>query len=66
MSVDGPDRRELEREGVLPGTVVTVVARTPLGGPLVVELGRARLALSTRVAAQVLTVPLPHARGRAA
>jgi Fe2+ transport system protein FeoA len=56
-AVDGPDRAELEREGVLPGSVVVVTARTPLGGPLVVELGRARLALSSRVASQVSTRP---------
>jgi Fe2+ transport system protein FeoA len=56
--IDGPDRSELEREGILVGSVVVVAARTPLGGPLVVELGRARLALSTRVAAQVQTHPL--------
>lgn len=55
--VDGPDRAELEREGVLPGSVVVVTARTPLGGPVVVELGRARLALSAKVAAQVATRP---------
>ena len=59
--VDGPDRSELEREGVLPGSVVVVTARTPLGGPLVVELGRARIALSARVAAQVSTRPLAAA-----
>ena len=56
--IDGPDRSELEREGILVGSVVVVAARTPLGGPVVVELGRARLALSTRVAAQVQTRPL--------
>ena len=55
--VVGPDRAELEREGVLPGSVVVVTARTPLGGPVIVELGRARLALSTSVAAQVATRP---------
>jgi len=58
-SVDGPARAELEREGVLPGIVVVVGARTPLGGPLMVNVGRARLALSIGVAAQVLTDPLP-------
>ena len=57
-AVDGPDRAELEREGVLPGSVVVVTARTPLGGPVIVELGRARLALSAAVAAQVATRPL--------
>ena len=55
--IDGPDRGELEREGLLPGSVVVVAARAPLGGPLVVELGRARLALSARVAVQVETRP---------
>ncbi len=54
-AVDGPDGAELGREGLLPGSVVVVTARTPLGGPLVVEIGRARLALSSRVADQVAT-----------
>jgi Fe2+ transport system protein FeoA len=54
-AVDGPDRAELEREGLLPGSTVVVSARTPLGGPLIVELGRARLALSASVAGQVAT-----------
>lgn len=53
LAVDGPGRSELEREGVLPGTVVVVAARTPLGGPLVVELGRTRLALSADIASRV-------------
>jgi Fe2+ transport system protein FeoA len=60
--VAGPDRAELEREGVLPGSVVVVTARTPLGGPVVVELGGARLALSARVAGQVVTRPLASAQ----
>ncbi len=55
IHVDGPDRAELEREGLLPGSMVVVTARTPLGGPLVVEVGRARLALSSRVADHVAT-----------
>jgi Fe2+ transport system protein FeoA len=55
--IDGPDRSELEREGILPGSLVVVAARTPLGGPLVIEVGRARLAISCRVAAQVETRP---------
>lgn len=66
VTVDGPDRSELEREGVLQGAVVVVTARTPLGGPLVVELGRARLALSSRVAGQVTTRPYVPADDAAA
>lgn len=55
LSVEGSARAELEREGLIPGSVVVITARTPLGGPVVIELGRARLALSADVAAQVST-----------
>jgi Fe2+ transport system protein FeoA len=58
LSVEGPQRTDLEREGLLPGSVVTVTCRSPLGGPVIVELGRARIALSADVAAQVTTRPL--------
>jgi len=54
-TVDGSAHDELGREGVVPGCVVVVAARTPLGGPVVVEVGRARVALSAGVAAQVMT-----------
>lgn len=64
LLVDGPDRAELAREGVHPGTVVVVAARTPLGGPLVVEVGGARVALSSRVASQVLTRAITPADSR--
>ena len=49
-------RSELAREGLLPGTEIAVTTRTPLGGPVVVDLGRARIALSAAVAAGVETV----------
>jgi Fe2+ transport system protein FeoA len=57
IRIDGQDRAELEREGILAGSEVVVAARTPLGGPLIVEVGRARLALSAGIAAQVETRP---------
>jgi len=57
LSIEGPGRDELEREGLLPGSTVVVTTRTPFGGPLVVELGRTRLAISADVAAQVSTAP---------
>lgn len=63
VAVGGPARTELEREGVLPGSVVVVVGRTPIGGPLIVRLGRARIALSADVAAQVATRPVPGEPG---
>jgi Fe2+ transport system protein FeoA len=55
LGVEGSGRAELEREGVHPGSTLVVVARTPLGGPVVVELGRTRLALSADVARGVIT-----------
>ncbi len=56
LGTNGPHRAELAREGLVPGREVAVVARAPLGGPVVVTLGRARLALSADVAAGVWTV----------
>lgn len=60
--VDDAAREELEHEGLLPGVEVVVTSRTPLGGPVVVEVGRARLALSAAVAGLVHTQPLVHGR----
>lgn len=64
LGIDGPGRSELEREGVLPGGTLVVVTRTPLGGPVVVQLGRARLALSADVARQVTVARIPTGGGR--
>ncbi len=54
-AVDAAHAGELLREGLLPGAVVEVASRTPLGGPVIVRLGRVRLALSAEVAAAVQT-----------
>lgn len=62
--VVGPARDELEREGLLPGSGVSVIGRTPLGGPVIVQLGRTRLALSMNVAAQVATTADTSSRVR--
>ena len=61
--VAGPARDELEREGLLPGSCVSVIGRTPLGGPVIVQLGRTRLALSMNIAAQVVTTADTSSRG---
>ena len=53
VTVEGPGRAELEREGLMAGSVIVVLARTPLGGPVVVQLGRTRLALSAGLGAKV-------------
>lgn len=52
-AVDAAHADELGREGLLPGAVIRVAARTPLGGPVIVMLGRSRLALSLDVARAV-------------
>jgi Fe2+ transport system protein FeoA len=64
LRVDGPERAELAREGVQAGAVVVVAARTPLGGPIVVQVGGARVAMSSRVASQVLMRRITPADGR--
>ena len=58
VTVIGPEHRaELVREGVRPGASVAVRSTAPFGGPLVVEVGRARVALAQSVARTVeLTV----------
>lgn len=54
-----PAAAELAREGLLPGSEIIVTSRSPLGGPVVIALGRARLAISADVASLVLTDPCP-------
>lgn len=53
VATDGPIAAELAREGILPGTLLTVVSRTPLGGPMVVQASGTRLAISADVASRV-------------
>jgi Fe2+ transport system protein FeoA len=64
IRVVGPARDELEREGLMPGSGVAVIGRTPLGGPVIVQIGRTRLALSRNVAAQVATTADASSMGR--
>lgn len=51
-SIGGPQRfRERMYElGLLPGVNVTLIKRTPLGGPVIVEFLTQRLALSSKEA----------------
>jgi Fe2+ transport system protein FeoA len=48
---------DLVDEGLVSGTVVTVGARAPFGGPLLLEVGRARVAVSRSVASGILVEP---------
>jgi Fe2+ transport system protein FeoA len=47
----------LAAEGLTPGTIVEIETRQPLGGPVVIRIGRARLALSLRIARGILVEP---------
>ncbi len=49
---------ELAHEGILPGAEIRVAARTPLGGPFILEVGRSRIAVSACIASAVLATVL--------
>jgi Fe2+ transport system protein FeoA len=54
----GPDHAvDLLREGLLPGAPVAVRSTAPLGGPVIVEIGRATIAVGRRIAASVRVAP---------
>jgi Fe2+ transport system protein FeoA len=59
--VDPGLRDELLRDGLDVGEIVTVTGRGPLGGPLVVSLDRARLAVPLELA-RVIEVVAPVRR----
>jgi Fe2+ transport system protein FeoA len=48
----------LEQEGVVIDAELTVERRVGLGGPIIVRLGRARLAISRAVARDIQTGPV--------
>ncbi len=54
LSVGSDHRDELSAEGLRPGVRVDVDSAAPLGGPLVVSVGRARVALARAVARTVV------------
>ena len=53
VSIEGDHDADLALEGLLPGTAIAVASRSPLGGPLVVGIGRARVAVARSVASRV-------------
>jgi ferrous iron transport protein A len=59
IGVDGAAAR-LEHVGFLPGTLVKVERRAPLGDPTVYELRGFRLALRAEAAALVEVTAAPH------
>ena len=44
---------QLAREGIAPGCRLAVEASAPFGGPLIVRVGRARVAVARRVARSI-------------
>lgn len=48
----------LEAEGITPGVLLEIETRQPLGGPVVVRAGRARLALALQIARAILVEPV--------
>lgn len=58
------DIDDLAREGIRIGSDVVVQARVPLGGPIVVRLGRARVAVPRAIASQVMVGASPSGPDR--
>jgi Fe2+ transport system protein FeoA len=54
--VDGDARliAMLQQHGIFPGDKIRVIRRAPLGGPLLVEIGARKVALSRSVAEKVI------------
>ena len=57
LVVSGEDVDRLAAEGLHVGDTLEVETLLPLGGPVVVRLGRARVALARRVAAGIAVEP---------
>jgi ferrous iron transport protein A len=59
VAVPPDEVARLATEGLHRGDLLEVEARLPLGGPVIVRLGRARVALARRVAARIAVDPRP-------
>jgi Fe2+ transport system protein FeoA len=62
VAIDPAIRASLSPEGLDVGVEVIVERRLALGGPLIVRLGRARLAIARSLAAGVVVEPIGEAR----
>jgi Fe2+ transport system protein FeoA len=61
IGVPAHAHQALEQEGVVAGVEVTVERRVGMGGPVIVRLGRARLAIARATAAGVEVEPVEAA-----
>lgn len=57
-AVDDEARDELAQHGIVPGVVLRSETRAPFGGPVVVRIGRARVAVGRAAARRVRVEPL--------
>ena len=48
----------LDADGIAPGEIVEIETRQPFGGPVVVRVGHARVALALRIARAILVEPV--------
>ncbi len=62
VAIDSACRAFLSPEGIDVGVEVSVERRLALGGPLIVQLGRTRLAIARSLAAGVLVDPVEVAK----
>lgn len=53
LSVATDTAPDLHRMGILPGASVTVESHAPFGGPIVIRIGRTRIAIARSLAAAV-------------
>lgn len=53
-AVDAGPRDELAQYGIVPGVLVRAETRAPFGGPVVIRVGRARVAMGRAAARSVL------------
>lgn len=60
----GDRLRYLAELGIVPGEVVTVVAREPFDGPIALRVGSVNKTIGAALAAQILVSPTPSRRGR--
>ncbi len=58
VAIPAEDVDRLAAEGLHVGDTIEVEGRLPLGGPVIVRLGRARVALSRTVAAGIAVAPM--------
>jgi Fe2+ transport system protein FeoA len=58
MAIPADAAAALAAEGLTAGDLLEIETRQPFGGPVVVRVGHARLAIAARVAREIVVEPL--------